>query len=58
MSQDMLFVHSRRTWGQMHAKSASEDQRPRIPIFAGEWSMRKRDIAAPDQRDLFPISLG
>jgi hypothetical protein len=55
MSHDMLFVYSR-TCGRMQTKKASDDQRLRIMIFAGEWSIRNRDIAAPDLRDLFPIS--
>ena len=55
MSQDMLCVHSR-TWGRMYTRNASEDQRPRIMIFAGEWSIRKRDMAAPERMDLLPIS--
>jgi hypothetical protein len=57
MLHDMLLVHSR-TCGGIQTKKASEDQRPRIIIVAGEWSMRKRDIVAPDGRDLFPIFRG
>jgi hypothetical protein len=38
--------------GQMQTKNASEDQRPRIMIFAGEWPRRKTDAAAaPDQME-------
>ncbi len=55
MSHDMLFVHSR-TCGRMQTKKASDDQRPRIMILAGEWSIGNRDTAAPERRDLFPIS--
>jgi hypothetical protein len=37
---------------------ASDDHRPRIIIRATEWSMRKRDIAAPERSDLLPMSEG
>jgi hypothetical protein len=52
----MLSVHSS-TWGRMYTKNASDDQRPSIMILWTEWSVRKRDIAAPDRRDFVPMSL-
>jgi hypothetical protein len=55
VSHDMLFLHSR-TCGRMQTKKASDDQRPRIMILAGERSTRNGDMAAPERRDLFPIS--
>ena len=57
MSWDMQLVHSR-TWGRIYTRKASDDQRPRIMIFAVEWFMRKRAMAAPDLRDRLPISEG
>jgi hypothetical protein len=57
MSTDMAFVHSR-TWGRMYTKNASDTQRPKIMILAGEWLARKRAMAAPDRIDLLPMSAG
>jgi hypothetical protein len=39
-------------------KASEEDHQPRSMILAGEWSMRKRVIAAPDLMDWFPIPWG
>jgi hypothetical protein len=56
MLQDMLCVHLR-TCGRMYTRNVSEKHRPRIMILLGEWSMRKRAMAAPDQMDQLPISI-
>jgi hypothetical protein len=57
MSTDMAFVHSR-TWGRMYTRKASDTQRPKIIILAGEWLAKKSDMAAPDRIDLLPMSAG
>jgi hypothetical protein len=42
--------------GRMYTRKASDDHLPNIIILATEWFIRKRPIAAPDLRDLVPIS--
>ena len=60
LARATIFGPFENLWSDVDKECSREDhhQRPRIIIFARERSMRKIDIAAADQRDLFPILRG